>query len=124
MIPEHLAVVAHEDDDCILALSRIIQEIEQPAEFLIEEFDHGVVRRLDLLVLEFLGVARAILKVDIGLLPGAADVRRSPVFKAGARQGFRIVTPVIFIGRVEGRVRVEGVDAQQPGLIRLRDCAR
>ena len=41
------------------------------------------------------------------------------VFKMGPGQRFRIVTSVILPGRVEGRMRVKGIDTEQPGLVGL-----
>ena len=63
-------------------------------------------------------MADAILKVDAVRLqaPLMLKVARLEV-SAGQRVG--VVAPVVFVGRVEGRVRVKRIDAEEPGFIRL-----
>ena len=69
-------------------------------------------------MLEIVRMADAILKVDAVRLqaPLMLKVARLEV-SAGQRVG--VVAPVVFVGRVEGRVRIERIDAEEPGLARL-----
>ena len=115
VIAEHLAVIAHEDDDRVLALASLVEVVEDAAELLVDELDHGVVGGGGFGEPPVFRVAGLKLEVDAGSgdLVLVSDVF-GPVGGGGHVQG--VVAAVELQRGVEAFVGVEGVDAHQPGL--------
>ena len=55
MVAQHLAVIAHEDDNCVVGLPSLLQRGEHVSNLCIDLLDHGIVGRYDLSVLLWRG---------------------------------------------------------------------
>ena len=111
VISQRLAVVAGEDDHRVGQLAALLQGVQHPANVVIDQFDHGEVFRLVRLSVEVLRPPRRRLEVD-----GSQALLRRQVRLAEQRAGhvrFRVVVKPL-LRRVERRVRVEAVQAEQP----------
>ena len=115
VVAEHFAVIAGEDDDGVVAEVVCLQEIEKPAELLVDQFDHGVVGGFDAGKLPVLGGHRLRLEVDAscGEFVLVGDIGFG---EDGLRQGVRVEAAVELPGGVVRGVGVEGVEADEPGL--------
>ena len=110
VVSEHFAVIAGEDDDGVIALPGFFKRVQETADIVVDQLDHGVVGGDHVLGVEFLGRTGLVLEVS-----GDEFLCGDIAVSEGRRRDFgRIVSIAVLLRGIEGRVGVEDVDAHQP----------
>ena len=110
MVSEHFAVIAGEDDDGVFALPGLFERVQETADIVVDQLDHGVVGGDHFLGVEFLRWPGLVLEIA----GNQFLCRNIAVSERWRRDLGRVVSIAVLLGWIEGGMGVEDVDTHQP----------